>query len=144
LGAALEAKNAEVEQYATKMENLAEERAKKLQNAERLAAIGATAGMVGHDIRNPLQSIVSDIYLLNDSLIDLLEGKMKQEVRESLENISGNISYINKIVADLQDYARPLKLEIKTVNLYDLVTTCFGTIAISDEIKPTLEIDALY
>jgi len=37
---------------------------KQLQDSERLAAIGATAGMVGHDIRNPLQAITSDLYLL--------------------------------------------------------------------------------
>ena len=35
----------------------------KLKDAERLAAIGATAGMVGHDIRNPLQAITSDLIL---------------------------------------------------------------------------------
>ena len=36
-----------LEEYANQMERLAEERAKKLNDAERLAAIGATAGMVG-------------------------------------------------------------------------------------------------
>ncbi len=36
---------------------------KQLQEKERLAAIGATAGMVGHDIRNPLQAITGDVYL---------------------------------------------------------------------------------
>ena len=40
-----------------KAEREAQESAKKLKDAERLAAIGATAGMVGHDIRNPLQAI---------------------------------------------------------------------------------------
>ena len=34
------------------LERLVEERTKKLRDSERLAAIGATAGMVGHDIRN--------------------------------------------------------------------------------------------
>ena len=33
------------------------------KNAERLAAIGATAGMVGHDIRNPLQTIAGEVFL---------------------------------------------------------------------------------
>ena len=33
---------------------------KQLQDSERLAAIGATAGMVGHDIRNPLQAIIGE------------------------------------------------------------------------------------
>jgi hypothetical protein len=45
------------------MEKLADERAKQLKNSERLAAIGQTAGMVGHDIRNPLQAITSELYL---------------------------------------------------------------------------------
>ena len=46
-----------------KAEEEAQESAKKLKDAERLAAIGATAGMVGHDIRNPLQAITGDVYL---------------------------------------------------------------------------------
>ena len=52
-----------LEEYATQMEELANKRAEQLKDAERLAAIGATAGMVGHDIRNPLQAIIGDLYL---------------------------------------------------------------------------------
>ena len=57
----LEESAALVEGYANQMENLANQRLEQLKNAERLAAIGATAGMVGHDIRNPLQAITSDV-----------------------------------------------------------------------------------
>ena len=55
-----ERKKAEIklQEYANNMEALAEQRAKQLSQSERLAAIGQTAGMVGHDIRNPLQAIV--------------------------------------------------------------------------------------
>jgi PAS domain S-box-containing protein len=81
---------------------------KKLQESERLAAIGATAGMVGHDIRNPLQAITSDVYLLHSELASLPEGETKKNMKESLDGISGNVQYVNKIVQDLQDYARPL------------------------------------
>ena len=57
-----------LEGYANQMEELAKQRAAKLKDAERLAAIGATAGMVGHDIRNPLQAITSDVYLAKTDL----------------------------------------------------------------------------
>ena len=67
----------QVEVFANQMENLAEERAEKLKDAERLAAIGATAGMVGHDIRNPLQAIVGNLYLIESDLARMPEGKEK-------------------------------------------------------------------
>ena len=53
----------ELEKYTKNLENVVKERTEKLKDAERLAAIGATAGMVGHDIRNPLQAILGDLYL---------------------------------------------------------------------------------
>ncbi len=43
----------------------------QLKEQERLAAIGATAAMVGHDIRNPLQAIMGDTYLLRNELKNL-------------------------------------------------------------------------
>jgi len=113
----LEEKAAEVEEYATNMENLAQERARKLQDSERLAAIGATAGMVGHDIRNPLQSITGDIYLAKIELDALPESEQKLNALESLVEIEKNLDYINKIVQDLQDYARPLNPKAEETDL---------------------------
>ena len=83
----------------------AQEAAKKLKDSERLAAIGATAGMVGHDIRNPLQAITSDLYLAKTELAELSDNVQKKNALESLDEIQKNIDYINKIVVDLQDFA---------------------------------------
>jgi len=48
------------------------EQADKLAQSEILATIGKTAGMVGHDIRNPLQAIqVTFIWLKQTWLLDL-------------------------------------------------------------------------
>ena len=58
----------QLEKYADQMERLANERARQLSQAERLATIGQTVGMVGHDIRNPLQAIVGELYLARDEL----------------------------------------------------------------------------
>jgi PAS domain S-box-containing protein len=117
----LEEKAVEVEEYATRMEALAEERAKKLQDAERLAAIGATAGMVGHDIRNPLQSIVGDLYLIGCDVAELPEGEEKESIKESVASIRQNVEYIDKIVQDLQDFARPLNPIVKSTNLEEII-----------------------
>ena len=108
---------AKLQEYTNSLEKLVEERTKQLKEKERLAAIGATAGMVGHDIRNPLQAMISDIYLLKSDLSLMPDGKMKDSVKESFDDIEKNILYVNKIVADLQDYARPLKPEYANVDI---------------------------
>ena len=93
------------------------ESARKLKDAERLAAIGATAGMVGHDIRNPLQAITGDVYLARSDVDSLPESEEKSSLKENLNAIEENVEYINKIVADLQDYSRSLKPSTESVDL---------------------------
>jgi PAS domain S-box-containing protein len=104
------------------------------EQTKRLSAIGQTAGMVGHDIRNPLQAIVGDLYLLKDELKNLSQTESKQDMRESIESIEENVFYINKIVSDLQDYTRPLKPNFECVNFLDCVNATLSTVNIPNKI----------
>ena len=110
-----------LEENKNNLERLVEQRTKQLKDAERLAAIGATAGMVGHDIRNPLQAITSDVFLVKSELADFPETENKRNAIESLNEIESNIDYINKIVADLQDFARPLNPREQEANIKAIV-----------------------
>ena len=98
---------AERQAYTDGLEQQVKDQAGKLVDAETLSAIGKTAGMVGHDIRNPLQSISSDVYLAKTELSEMPDGKAKEGIKESLEGVEKSVEYINKIVQDLQDYAKP-------------------------------------
>jgi signal transduction histidine kinase len=93
----------------------------KYKDSERLIAIGQTAGMVGHDIRNPLQAITGDLYLLNDDIQAIPEQEIRQSAIENIEAINENISYINKIISDLHDYSRTAKPIIEDVDLTILI-----------------------
>jgi PAS domain S-box-containing protein len=123
-----------------KAEAEAQEAAKKLKDSERLAAIGATAGMVGHDIRNPLQAISSDVYLLKSELDSMPEGEAKENVAESLQGIEQNVDYINKIVQDLQDYARPLNPKIEESDLKSIIDTFIAKNGLPKNIKLNVKI----
>jgi PAS domain S-box-containing protein len=112
------------------LEDLVEERTRQLKDSERLAAIGATAGMVGHDIRNPLQAIVGDLFLARDSIFSLSEGETKKDLQENLNSIEENLFYIEKIVADLQDYARPLHPIIDKVGIGKAIEDAFLVVTI--------------
>jgi len=97
-----------LEYYSKHLKELVEEKTKQLKDAERLAAIGQTAGMVGHDIRNPLQAIIGDVYLAKKTLDSCKDCGEKETIRESLDAIQNQTEYINKIIMDLQDFAKTL------------------------------------
>lgn len=115
---------------------------KQLHEKERLAAIGSTAGMVGHDIRNPLQAMMSDVFLLKEFLKSMPDMPTKTEVEESLDGIEKNIAYVNKIVADLQDYARPLKPEYSQIDAAESVNNVLKNVDLPDNIKLVISISA--
>jgi signal transduction histidine kinase len=134
----LEEKAMEVKEYASQMEALAEERAKQLKDAERLSAIGATAGMVGHDIRNPLQAITSELYLQNKEIESLPNSEAKNNLEEGTRNMEENVLYINKIVADLQDFAKTLNPKRENVDVEKTIHEALAMVKFPREIKLTI------
>ena len=129
-------------QYNVQLEQLVEERTKQLKDSERLAAIGATAGMVGHDIRNPLQAMTSDVYLAKSDLNSMPEGIAKEGIRESLDSIEKNVDYVNKIVMDLQDFARPLAPAAKETDIEMIFDDVLIKKAIPENIEVSCKVDA--
>ena len=128
-----------LEKYTLNLENLVEERTKQLKDAERLATIGATAGMVGHDIRNPLQAITGDIYLAKKEIAPMSENEEKKEL-EYLEEIQKNIYYIDKIVVDLQNYARPLFPMAREIYLQKLINELIAKKGVPENVKVQVKV----
>jgi PAS domain S-box-containing protein len=109
----------QLEDYAGQLEQKVEERTRELKKsqeqllkAQRLAVIGELAGMVGHDLRNPLTSISGAEYYLKKRLSPEVDSKIK----EMLALIEKNIAYSNKIINDLLDYSREIELELTESN----------------------------
>ena len=111
------------------------------KDAERLAAIGATAGMVGHDIRNPLQSIVGEIFLSKKEIETLPESDAKKYLKDSIQFIEENIFYIDKIVSDLQDYAKLLTPSIEETDFKKVVEDVFSTLKVPENINVVYRIE---
>jgi PAS domain S-box-containing protein len=111
------------------------------EETKRLSAIGQTAGMVGHDIRNPLQSMVSSLYLIKSNIDNLPRNKEKSEALGEIKAILEQISYIDKIVSDLQDYARHLKPELAKVDLKETVANALSTLHVPDNVSVNLLFD---
>jgi signal transduction histidine kinase len=122
--------------YARNLEQEVKDTNEKLQTALRLAAIGETAAMVGHDIRNPLQAIVGELYLERLEIEELPEGSNKKNLIDSIRAIEDNLFYINKIVSDLQDFAKPLKDEVKEkVDINSAIAEVLTIVPIADNLQ---------
>jgi len=130
-----------LEEYAKNLEKLVGERTKQLKDSERLAAIGQTAGMVGHDIRNPLQSITSSIYLIKSDLDNLPESEDKKDALGEIESVNEQIRYVDKIVSDLQDYARPLNPELVEADVMTLIIGALSTLDVPDNVEASAYFD---
>jgi len=120
------------------LESLVEERTVQLEQAqaqlvksERLAAIGELAGMVGHDLRNPLTGIKNAAYYLKKKGAECPESQAK----EMLEIINKAIDHSNKIINDLLDYAREMHLELTECAPRTLVEEATRMIQVPDRIQ---------
>ena len=126
---------------ARQMKRLIAEDEKKILEAERLAAIGQTAGMVGHDLRNPQQTIAGEVYLAKTELDSLPECAEKKSLQESIETIEQQVGYMDKIVSDLQTYVRPINPKKRTFNLKPLMFSVLAQVDIPENIETSMQIE---
>jgi len=117
----------------------------KLRKAERLAAIGETAAMIGHDLRNPLQSIASTIYLAKSGYEKLPLPSRKLGERfgavEMFKMIEEQVRYMNKIVTDLHDYSRPLQPQPAEISIPQLINDTLSTVTVPETVKVSVDVE---
>ncbi|MBC8223658.1 PAS domain-containing protein [Candidatus Bathyarchaeota archaeon] len=127
----------QLRRYSEYLKGVIAERTKQLKEAERLAAIGELAAMVGHDIRNPLTAISGACYYLRKRSSLGADDRS----REMLEFIEGNVEYSNKIVSDLLEYSRDLKLNKTPVVIKELLEDSLSSIEIPRNVQIINEVD---
>jgi PAS domain S-box-containing protein len=127
-----------LEEYSQQLEKMVEHRTKQFEDAqqqlvkvERLAAIGQVAAMVGHDLRNPLTGISGAAYYLKMKLGPNAEKKML----EMLYLIEKDIQYSNKIITDLMEYSREIKLELTETTPKSMVAESVSLVQVPEKIQ---------
>ena len=123
------------------LEELVAKQVSQLAESERLAAIGQTARMVGHDIRNPMQCIMSEMYLAKSEIENIKDLKIKEELKKCSVNVQEQIDYINKIISDLQDFSKSSAPSIKEVNLERVIQKFLSTLNIPETIKVSYSVE---
>ncbi|MCO4745054.1 MAG: hypothetical protein KC912_09715 [Proteobacteria bacterium] len=86
----------------------------QLEEAHRLAALGAMAAGMAHEIRNPLAGIKGAAEYLQTEDLD-------GESQEMLQVVVDEVDRLNIVVSQFLDYARPLELHLEQDHVNALV-----------------------
>ncbi len=89
----------------------------KLQEAERLAAVGEMAAGMAHEIKNPLAGVKVSVEVLSQDL------DLNQEDKAIFLQIVNEIDRINALLKSLLNYARPPKPESVSFDVYQVLET---------------------
>ncbi len=110
---------------------------KKLLTSERLAAIGELATMVGHDLRNPLQSIQNATYCIEN---ELKSFPTPLNTRNMLKILKDSIDYADKIIKDLRDFSTPQEPIFQRLDLNEIIRSTASRFETSSNTKISLEL----
>jgi len=108
------------EQLARREEELARKN-KELFQTKKLAAIGTLASGVAHELNNPL----NNIYLSTQVLVREIEDACSINIKDIVTDIRSQTLRVKSIVGDLLEFARGRELQMKEVDLYNLITKAY-------------------
>ena len=94
---------------------------------DREADLRAFAGIVAHDLKNPLAVISAHAQMASDAVADLLlesTDPNAADAKESVDHVIAGVVRMRRLIDDLLAYtaARDAPLKEQTVDLYDLFT----------------------
>jgi len=129
---------------AENLEKLVEKRTEELREAERLAAVGQAALMIGHDLRNPLQVISMIAYRMKQSMDKapaFLPKSIMKEARQGADDLEEQVQYMDKIVSDLHGYAAPVEVEPVETEVQRFIAGVLSEVDLPDSIRVSVKVE---
>lgn len=99
----------------------------RLHFAERSTALGRLASAVAHEVRNPLNFINLSIDHVRSRLGPDDESR-REEFQRVLQSVKGEISRINRLVAEFLRFGKPMQLHVRECALDSLVRDVAGLV----------------
>lgn len=131
----------ELQSLYNKLEEKVQTRTKQLEQAhnelvkkERLATLGQVTAVVSHELRNPLGTIRSSLFTINEKTKDKQLG-----VERAIERAERNISRCDRIIEELLDYTRIRDLDFETIEFDNWIQGVLEEINIPNTVKIKLK-----
>ena len=113
----------------------------QLAHSEKIATLGRVAAQVAHEVRNPLAGLL----LYSEHLKAKLDGKVSAGDVQLVDKIIETINHLTATTEQILNYARPVTLALKTVDLNDVardVIPLLSTEISKHNIETVLELDS--
>ncbi len=105
----------------------------QLQQKEKLAAVGALAAGIAHEIRNPLTGMSGSIEMLQQSARDESEAKLMKIVLREIDRL-------NHLVTEFLDFAKPMQANLSQINLCQILIETLNQVRMRKDNPADLEI----
>ncbi len=114
------------------LESYREHQQDQIKTHERLATIGQLAATIGHELRNPLGTIETSVYLVSQRLDKL--GVVDEAARRHLEKARKQVQLCSKIITDLLELARSRPPQRQFIYLERLVDEALDALRLPESV----------
>jgi signal transduction histidine kinase len=114
-----------------------EESQQQLKHAEQLAAIGTALARIAHEVRNPLAVIGGFAHLIET------HPEETERVRGDAQTIYREVRRLEKMLTDIMEFSKPVRVEAVVQSLNRLVKEVVDTLLpqMPENIRLTLQLD---
>ncbi len=97
---------------------------RKVRESESLAHIGQLTTSLAHEIRNPLSSVKMNIQIL------LKKIEFRGNDKRRMEIMTEEISRLERILTQMLDFAKPLKLDLQPASIKTVIVSCLEMMSV--------------
>ncbi len=126
-------------ELAVMLESYRENLADRLRTSERLATIGQLAATIGHELRNPLGTIETSVYLLGQRLGRL--GVADASIERHVDKARAQVRVCTKTITDLLELARSRPPNRKSTSVTDVIERALELVPLSPAVRVALEVE---
>jgi signal transduction histidine kinase len=102
---------------------------------ERLLSLGRLSTVIAHEVRNPLM-------IIKAALRSLRPGTAPVEQQDAVADIDAQVSRLNRIVNDVLDFSRPVRVELSEADLGRICHEAAAAVRHTDAQGPGIGVDA--
>ncbi|HOL05154.1 MAG TPA: PAS domain S-box protein [Syntrophorhabdaceae bacterium] len=110
---------------------------RRIRESERLAHVGKLTTSLAHEIRNPLSSVKMNIQIITKKTD--FDGNDKRR----MEIIIQELSRLERILDEMLDFAKPIKLNLAMVSVNQIIDSCLDVLDVKIREK-SIEIKKRY